>query len=103
MLGDTGSRRGPEIHTQVKSVGVVNLAKNVFRELGHRHDFKGWLLWQGCERLLMLVRDDQDMPTAVREGIETDEGMFSAIQDPSCFIGECWLHPRVEGVVHRGN
>ena len=84
--GHAGARGLTQVHPQVETVRLVELAENAFQLLRQLHHFLGRGRGEFQELVRVLKWNHHDMTVGVRECVQNDEAVPAAMDDHVFFV-----------------
>ena len=86
VVDDTRTGCCAEIHSQIKTRGLINLAQRTLTALGQIHQLISDLLRHRIKLARVQVRNDHHMTADVRIKIQHHEPVLTAMQDEIGFV-----------------
>ena len=87
VSGDAGPGGLADVHAEIDSVGMIELAQDAFHALAEHHHFHGGFRGEVAKLVEVLVGNDHDVAVGVGEGVQNDEAVAAAINDSRLGIG----------------
>ena len=99
MSLDAGSGGLAKVHAEIESLWAVEALKDLLGKLGQADQFMGGFGGQGSEAVEVGVGHDHDVAGGIREGVEADKTVLSAVDEAAGGLGLAWIHAVGNGEV----
>src|SRR5215831_1936246 len=86
MPGDAGACSFAQVHSQVETLRMVEVAQNAFEPPRELHHFLGGFGREQLELVYMLIGNDHDMAGGVRVGVQNDEAVLVPMDNEGLFV-----------------
>lgn len=81
MFGNTSASHGAQVHANIETLWMIDLAKQFYRLGGQLHQFGLDMSVECGERVGVKARHNHQMPAGVGVEVKDDVGIFPAMED----------------------